>query len=324
MSDVPDRPDTPASSPPPAGHTPRRSSRASVGPIVLIGLGVLLLAANTGAFAVGDLFRLLTFWPVALVAVGVDMLTNGRYRALVVVAALAVVLLLWGGNVGRSGSGWWTIGSTAPAGRSVAVEHALEGATAGRVTLDLGVGRVRVDGDARGGTLVSGTIVTGRGESLRESVGRDGGTKVVELRSEQERLSGIGMSGDDRRWDLSLTREVPVALRVNAGVGQTTLDLGQVTLTSLTFRGGVGESTITLPAGSYAGTVDVGVGSMTVRVPRDAAVQLVVNAGLGRVNVANDLRRDGDTYTSPGFESARERITLRVNGGVGSIAIERR
>jgi hypothetical protein len=325
MSDAHDRhevPPSPPQSPQPGGASTSRRSAVGAGPIILIVLGLVLLASNLGWFSFGEIFRLLSYWPIALVAIGVDMLTNGRYRLAVIAVAIALALVLWGGNVG--GRGGWTIGTATMAAETQSVAHPLAGASAGRVVLDLGVGQVRVDGAAPSGTLVSGTIQSGRGETIRQSSQLEGGVLTVRIRSEQERMSGINFGSETRRWEVSLTREVPVALSVSAGVGQTTLDLSGVTLSGITFDGGVGESTVTLPSGHYSGSFDLGVGSTTIRLPQGAAVQVVVNSGLGRVTMPRDLVRDGDVYTSPGFEGARDRITLRVDGGVGSIRVDRR
>jgi hypothetical protein len=97
-----------------------------------------------------------------------------------------------------------------------------------------------------------------------------------------------------------------------------------VQLTGVDYRGGVGESTVRLPAGSYVGDFDFGVGAATITVPSGAAVRVAVSSGLGRVTVRGDLRRDGDVYTSPNYDTASERVTLRVNVGVGAITIDAR
>lgn len=324
MSDTPDRPTNAGAPPPPAGPGPGvpRSGPFPIGPLVLIAVGVLLLAANLGWFSWGDLGRLLSLWPVALIAVGVDIFTAGRYRLLVIAGAVVVALLLWSGTGGTRGAGSW-FGAPGPAAETVDVRHDLAGATAGRVTLDLGVGRVVVDGEAPSGVLVEGTIRTGRGETIRQTADTSGAVRQVRIASAQAPGLNVG-AGEDRRWELSLSRQVPVELSVSAGVGQTTIDLSRVQLTGVVYRGGVGESTVTLPPGSYDGSFDMGVGSATIELPRGAAVRLVVSTGLGRVNVTGGLRRDGNVYTSDGYEGATDRITLRVNGGVGSIDVHYR
>ncbi|CAN5629450.1 hypothetical protein BH23DEI1_BH23DEI1_20110 [soil metagenome] len=324
MTDPDDRQTTGTTPPPPprgdAGS--RGGSRIAVGPLIMIGVGVLLLASNVGWFSFGDVFRLLAYWPIALVAVGVDMLTNGRYRLAVIATAIALALVLWSADVG--GRGRWTMGSAATAAHTVAVAHALDGAPAGRVVLGLGVGPVRVDGAASPATLVSGTIRAGRGERILESSRMEASTRVVEIRSEQEPFSGFGFGGDDRSWSLSLPRGVPIALDVSSGVGPATFDLTDVDLSAITYRGGVGSSDVSLPAGSYAGSFAFGVGSSTIRIPRDVAIQIAVRSGVGSVRVPNELQRSGDVYTSRDYANASERVTLRVESGVGSITIVRR
>ena len=307
--------------PPPPPQSPPPPTRRGPGPwpIILIALGVLLLAANFGWFNLGALLSLLNYWPVALVAVGVNLLTNGRYVTPITLGAVLLAVVLWSAEGGPQRM----IGAAQP-GTAITVQHDLEGAVAARVTLDLGVGQVRVDGAAPRGVLATGTIQTGRGEQIEESYGRENGTALLELRSRQ--TPGTSTFGVDerRRWELSLTREVPLALRVNAGVGENRLDLREVQLIDMSFRGGVGESHLQLPAGNYAASVDVGVGATTVRLPPAAAARVTVATGLGRSRVEGDWRRDGDVYTTPGFEGAAERVELRVSGGVGAITIDRR
>jgi hypothetical protein len=306
--------DTPTPTP-----TPTRSRGGDAWPIVLIVVGALVLLNNLGLFQLGALLGLLNYWPVALVAVGLNLLTNDRYRTPIIGGAIALALLLWS----LDGGAQRLVGGTSAA-EVVAVEHQLEGAAAARVTLDLGVGRVRIDDAAASGVLASGSVALGRGESLEESYGRENGTALLELRSRGVTGSTTFGTAEDRSWALSLTREVPLALRVNAGVGQNRIDLRNARLVDMSFRGGVGESVIELPAGAYVASVDVGVGESTVRVPSAAAVRLTLSTGLGSTNVRGEWNRVGDVYTTPGYESAQERIELRVSGGIGAVTVERR
>ncbi len=310
--------DTP-SSPNPSPQQPRPPRRGpGAWPIVLIAVGVVLLLGNLGWLNLSGLISLLNYWPVALVAVGLNLLTRGRHETPIIIGAVALALVLWasGDGIGR------VVGTTASA-QTISVQHELQGAASGRVTLDLGVGRVRIDGGASSGAFVTGTIQAGPGESVEQSYGRENGRALLELRSQHTPGVSLGL-GDQRRWDLSLTREVPLVLRINAGVGENRVDLSAVQLTDLSFRGGVGETELRLPAGSYSGSVDVGVGAATVRLPPQAAARVTVSTGLGRTQVQGEWRRDGDVYTTPGFEQASERIELRISGGVGAMTVDRR
>jgi len=49
-----------------------------------------------------------------------------------------------------------------------------------------------------------------------------------------------------------------------------------------------------------------------------------VTTGLGRATVQGEWRRDGDVYTTPGYEAASQRVELRISGGVGAVTVDRR
>lgn len=304
------------STPPPTNPPSADAGRGRpVWPVLLIAAGVVLLLSNLGWLDLGALWSLLTLWPVALIAVGVDVLTGGRYRLAVVVVAVAVALVWW--STGLRGLG--------VAGEQVAVAHALDGARAAEVSLRLGVGEVTVDAAAPAASVLSGTILAGRGETISQRATRVGDTVVVEITSEQSGPASVTRD-DPRRWTLSLTRAVPVDLRVQAGVGRTNLDLRAAQLSALSYAAGVGETTVTLPeTGGYRGEFDLGVGATTVRLPQSVEARVVVRTGLGRASVTGTFSRDGDVYTTPGYEAASpaDRVELSVVGGVGAVTVQR-
>ncbi len=301
------------STPTPPSPSPAPSSAArSAWPYLLIVAGVVLLAANLGWLSVGLLGRLLSLWPVVLIAVGADLLTGGRFRLQIAVVAVIAAAI-------------WAFTGVGGTGERVEVAHPLDGARSGQVTLRLGVGDVTIDADAPPGSLADGTIDTGRGETISQRLTRSGDVARLEIASQTTGPASMG-PGDTRRWALSLSRAVPLDLRVHAGVGRNTLDLREATLTALSYAAGVGETTVTLPErGGYEGEFDLGVGATTVRIPEGVEARVTVRSGLGRVDVGGTFARDDDVYTTPGYASAApdERIELTVRGGVGAVTVRR-
>lgn len=253
---------------------------------------------------------LVQLWPLALVAAGVDLLLGGRYRPLVVFGAVFAAAVYAGvGALPRA------------AARTETVVQGLEGAQRAEVRLEVGVSDLRLDASGDGATLIEGTVQTARGERLVRGFREAGGTAFLELRSAPSGPFG-GTTGR-RTWDLSLSPSVPLAPTVKTGVGRAALELSGAQLTRLEVRAGVGDTTLTLPrAGRYEATLGAGVGAATVRVPETVTVRLEVSGGVGGVVVRGDYRRDGDLYLSPGYDTAANRVDLRVNGGVGAIAVQ--
>lgn len=303
-----------------ARHGKRGNRSGGWWPVALIVVGVLILAGNLG-LGLGPLWRFLgnalQLWPVALVAIGLDMLTRGRYRLLVasVAVGLVVVVAAYGG-FGRT------------AGPPVTVEQAVAGARSARVTLGVGASAVTLGAAPNATAAIWGTVRPTRNEHVEQKAAKRGDVLDFSLRS---RTTGwpffnVFGGGSGGSWNLTLNEDLPTDLVIDGGVGSLTLDLERADLTGLDLDAGVGMITITLPrAGGFTGTVDGGVGGTTILVPADLAVVIEVDTGVGAVNVEAGFEKSGNTYRSPAARTAGADVArLRVDVGVGSLTIRSR
>lgn len=290
-------------------------------PYILIGAGVLVLLANIGWFSVGGLlsglFSVLQLWPVALIAVGADMLTQGKHRAVVIAVALVVgaALFLTNGVTNLFGGG-------TPKVEQVAVP--LQGASSARVRLSSGVGDVFIAAAPGSQEAVSGEVQLAARERLRQSTQFRNGVLDVEIASRTNGLGTISFGGRGGEWDLRLSDRVPVELEFDGGVGESRLDLRGLNLTEVEIDAGVGNVELTLPAaGAYRVDIDAGVGQLVVRVPAGASVRLAVSTGLGGVSTTGGFERSGnDVYLSPGYDARVPTAEVSIDGGVGAIRFE--
>ena len=67
-------------------------------------------------------------------------------------------------------------------------------------------------------------------------------------------------------------------------------------------------------------------GSIELEIPRDVEARITVKTGIGRVDVDERFAKQGDNvYQSRGYSaSAKNRLDLVVNAGVGSVDIASR
>lgn len=283
---------------------------------ILIAIGVVLLLNNLGWTAI-TVWDLLQLWPVLLIAAGLDLLI-GRRSAWGSVLVLIVLLLLMGG-------GLWLLSSAGPALGPAVEEVAvpLQGAAEADVEIGFGVGELRIDSGAGSGQLLEGTVALHRGERLDRSARLQDGTLSAALRSQGQWVTPLFTWGGQPEWRLSLTREVPLRLFVEGGVGDVSVDLDRVLLSGLTVQMGVGRAAVTLPTdGGFEGRLDNGIGLLLVRVPPGLGVRIQSSTGLGTISVPSGYDRDGDAYESPGYRTAQERVDLWLENGIGLIRVE--
>jgi hypothetical protein len=127
--------------------------------------------------------------------------------------------------------------------------------------------------------------------------------------------------------NLRFTRANPVEceeLSLEAGAAAfEARGLANANCARVSFHGGVGDVTLDFTGNwrrSMEANLDVGIGSLNLRLPRDVGVAVRVNRFLASFD-ASGLHKRGDTYYSANWGTARQRLTLRVNASIGSIEV---
>lgn len=289
-----------------------------VGPLILIGLGILFLLANLGVVTWSFWEIIFRLWPLLLIAWGLEILFGRRAPWVSVVIVLVVITV--------AGASLWFIEPGGPGGQPVTtteVSQSLDGAARADVQISSGVGTLRIDPMQTPDMLIEGTVVLPGRQQLVSKSSVAGDTLSYRLRTENGASIPFTSSwGADRGWDLRLTSQVPMNLTVNTGVGEAHLELRQMQLTGLTVSTGVGKTTITLPAkGQFSVQVSGGVGETIIQIPSEVAARIRVDGGLGDVRVDGTFAQEDRVYTSANYATAKDRVDIQVSGGVGRIAV---
>lgn len=132
-----------------------------------------------------------------------------------------------------------------------------------------------------------------------------------------------GASETRLRW--SRPNPVPCEeLVLRAGAAEfTATQLGNSNCDRVSFEGGLGEVTLDF-SGSWRramqASVNMGIGSLQLRLPRDVGVAVTVSRFLASFDAAGFTKR-GNTYYSANYNDARHRLTLAVNTSIGGIEV---
>lgn len=312
-----------APSPPPAS-LPRRAPLGGsiVGPILLIGAGVLFLLNNLGIvdWAVwGGLWRL---WPLALVAIGLDLLFGRRRPWL----STLIVLLLLAASVGLL---FYTGFGSGGKLNTYDLNVHLLGDKSAVIDINSGTGDLTVDGQAGSVDLATGSLEY-YSDNGAPSVRLDRNTDSTDLTIRSNEGFHLGFfnigSGRAPRWDVHLNSTLPTTLKVGLGAGNTTLNLSDIRLLGLTVDGGAGNASISFPAVTQPtiSTIDGGVGNLTLHIPKGTEARVTVDSGIGNVHVDSRFAKQSsgpDVYITAGYDATPNRLDLKVDAGVGNIDI---
>lgn len=303
--------------------TQRRSRGGIVGPVLLVAAGIFFLLSNLGVISWSFWDAAWRLWPVVLIAIGLDLLVGRRS----IWSSLLVLLV----TVGFLAAGFfWLVTSDDLGGGSVSdtISQSLSGAESAEVEINFGVGQVTVGAlPADSEELIAGTIERPQEIRVEQSFDVTGDVAHYRLRTEGsvrsvQSIPFFGPSDDNWRWDLQLNRDVPLRLTVDTGVGQTTLDLRQMTLETVNVDTGVGQTTVILPGhGEIEASVSGGVGELIIELPEGVAARIDSDTGLGNTDIADVFERIGNVYESPGYDGALDRINLSLSAGIGQVTV---
>ncbi|MCL4395892.1 MAG: cell wall-active antibiotics response protein [Chloroflexi bacterium] len=256
--------------------------------LVLVALGVLFLLQSLGIIAV-NLWSLV--WPVLLIVLGAWILLGAVYR---------------------------------PHSRAEQVSIPLEGAARSHIRVRHGAGRLTVDSNAPADKLVEGSF----GGGLDYRARHEGDALMLDLRIPHDAFPGIwgpwSWNAGSLDWSFAVNGAIPLELEFEIGANETRLDLGRARVTDLRIKTGANSTDVRLPtdAGSTRVRIEGGAASVTLRVPEGVAAR--IRAGGGLLGIDVDTRRfpkSGDTFASPDYDTAKNKVDVETEMGAGSISV---
>ena len=278
--------------------------------VILVGVAGLVTTALDGFRGLADIWSFT--WPVIVTVAGVVLFasTTGRLAE----GPLETFDQWWPAALVVIGV-WFLIGAFVPRGAPVeALVLPLEGATEASIAIKFGAGELATlraqPGDLIDGQFTGGVVVR-----------RDGAHRI-----ELAQDTTYGMPWLDHRsdWNVGLSGEVPLDLRIDTGAARARIDLTDLLIRSLELHTGASDTRIRLPRNAGATNVraETGAASLVIEVPTGVGARIRSRMGLGSTDVDQGrFPREGDGYASPDYATASNRADIDVQGGVGSVKI---
>jgi hypothetical protein len=135
--------------------------------------------------------------------------------------------------------------------------------------------------------------------------------------------SGVQAGATENRWTVKLPVQVATDLEVSMGAGEAKLRLGGLDLRKVVMRLGAGKVEADFrgePKRDYEILVQGGVGECEVMLPKRVGLRAEAMGGLGEIDVEGLDKKSG-YWESAGFDGAKVKVRLKVQGGIGRIGI---
>lgn len=301
-------------------------------PMVLIAGGIILLLSNFGLLPPNSIELLWRFWPLLLVIAGLDILFGRRSRVgaaltaavtFVLMGAVVLAVFFWANNPAlvRDWMGQQMQHQT--------VSAPLGGVTSAAVNIDLPAAPATIGALSDSPSLIEGDIAYFGTLTFDASVVGDHASVTLDSRNNLPGFSvGDFSTGELQTWDVKLHPRVTLDLTVDAGSGETELDLRQLDIRTFNLDAGSGAVLLKLPqAGHTAGMIDAGSGRIDIVLPEGAGAKITIDRGSGMFNGGGRLYRDSDSgdtemWLTESFSTAENTIELVIDAGSGAIFVK--
>jgi hypothetical protein len=199
----------------------------------------------------------------------------------------------------------------------------LQGVSSAMITISPAVANAHIQGFRSDQLVLSGTILTGNQENVRQDKTSTAGSASYSLQSQGLTFSSPFSYNTSPSWDINLNQQVPVEITFKLGVGEAILDLSQLKVTGLSVDSAIGKTTVIMPkTGSFNAKLNGAIGETIILLPPGCNAQVNVTSGIASLNVKGDLVRNGNSITTPNFDSNQPHLEIQAGEAIGDVTIQ--
>lgn len=294
-----------------------RRRYAPIWGIFLLFLGVVFLLQTLNVLPWelwGTLWR---FWPVLLIVIGLGFLL-ARFNVWLV---SGVVLVLLSGCLGIA---IWQYEPSSPPGEiTQSYSEPLDGLEQAQVEIDFSLGTLTVNSLPPGSLNFVEADSTVRNADMRVDFRRQDSEGKLYLTKEQGNVPFLNEG--DNRYQVRLTRNIPLTLDIKSTVSDNELDLSELKVTELRLSIDAGNCKVTMPSSTETvnAYIEVDVGNLEVDIPDGVAARVQAKTDLGSFDIdGSRFQKQGDYYISEDFDTAQNRIYLEIDSDLSRVQVK--
>ena len=294
---------------------PQRAVGVPIWGIFLLFLGVVFLLQTLHILPWGLWEILWRFWPVLIIIIGLGILLR---RCNVWLVSLLVLAML-GGCLGIA---IWQYGLS-PSIESYS--EPLSDMERARIEVDFAAGNITIGSlppDSPNFVEADSEVRNSHGNMSVDFHQQDGeGRLYLSTERVNQRFWGeVGV-----RWEVRLTRNIPLTLNIKSAASNTELTLSELEVTELRLDVDAGNCKVMMP--SSTGTtyvyIKADVANIEVNIPDGVDAKIWVDTDLSAFDVDESrFPKQGDYYISDNFDTAQNRIYLEIDSDVGRVEVK--
>ncbi len=310
--------------------------------VFLILTGAVPLAVRSGYLTDDQIGRSWTLWPLILVGVGVGLILGRTRFGFIGGIIVAATLGLMAGGVLGSGIGTLSTGACGQDAGTTAfpTRDGAFPAAGGSIDIEADCGTVTIAVASGNAWPVDGQDADGIGPDI-EATGA-----TLRVRPRDDRGQPFWALGKRDTWRVTVPDAVRADIDLQLNAGQATIDLSGALVGTVAIQLNAGAATVdlesaaavqgidiqlnagsvglTLPHVSTSGAIHANAGAVRLCAPADIALKLHTGESIVASYDYSDhgLVQDGSTWTTPGFDTATQKIELRTEANAGSFVLD--
>lgn len=307
--------------------------------LILLFAGVIILLNNLHVinFYWRSVFSL---WPVILIIIGVNLLVprRGTGNAISILVTLTALAFLAYRGTFPPRSDWWVFNNkswkteerVSRVRRNVSEDYFYHDYTDTiRVAnLTLKGGAIEYGIDDTSGKLFEAETKSNFGKHILEtSESTKDGERTVDLtfKMENTRKGNFEIDGGENTAKIKLNTNPVWNINLDFGAGAADFDLSKHKIALLNIKGGAMsfETKLGMPLSETVINVESGAASVEIEIPKAAACKINVKSGLSSRSFPGFTKDTDGSYITEGYDSASQKFTINLKGGLSSFVVER-